>query len=100
MHKGLFRNYEHANIIKISIYLIFLKLLMLQIGYKRHFFACRSHLLLQKFMESPDFTSIYVWRTKSNDITVIEVILQKKRFYNPVKNLNPNLKIPQMILKE
>ena len=51
---------------------------MLQIDHKMPFFACSSHLLPQKFMKSPDFTSIYVWRTKSNDITVIEVILQKK----------------------
>ena len=71
---------------------------MLQIEYKRHFFACSSYLLPQKFMKSPDFTSIYIWRTKSNDITVIEVILQKK-FDNLVKNLHNNLKISKIILK-
>ena len=51
-------------------------------------------------MKSPDFTSIYEWRTKSNDTTVIEVILRKKKFDNPVKNLHPNLKISQIVLKE
>ena len=72
---------------------------MLQIGHKMHFFACSSYLLQQKSMESPDFTRIYEWHTKSNDITVIEVILQKKQqFHNPVKNLHHSLKISQIIL--
>ena len=78
LRKCLLGNSKYAKIIKMSIRVIFLKLLLHQFGYKIQFSACNSRLLPQKFMKSHDFTSIYLWRNKSNDITVIRVILKKK----------------------
>ena len=96
--KGLFGNSKYA--IKMSIRVTFLKLLLHQFGYKIQFYACNSRMLPQKFMKSHDFTSIYLWRNKSNDITVIRVILQKKSFTSQYKSLHPNLNISQIILNE
>ena len=98
--KGLFGNSKYAKIIKMSIRVIFLKLLLHQFGYKIKFSACNSGLLPQKFMKSHDFVSIYLWRSKSNDITVIWVILQKKSFTSQYKSLHPNLNISKLILNK